>query len=236
MRVRYVPDAPAWPPLPRTIVCETGCVKEGFKTVNGRNVPLPRDASDPIPLGHAYWLASTPDNSISTDWIDLSQPRLRFAHSEAERRYQSLSTRLRTMMDMLPPRPAVGVVTARLNAATVIFPSMWLALILGAVGLAFRPEKDLRFLIYLAGTGLVLMLANSFGLPATPHYRAPFDPYFALFGIAGLVGSGGISVFRVRVGVSSDSRSEGRQDMAPDPSHFLPGHGAQQGGDCGERQ
>ena len=183
----YYPPAATAPPPRRTIICELGCVEPGFMTVDGQRVPIPTQ-NEPIPTGNAYWLASTPDNSISTDWSSLAQPRLVFEDPADQRRFDRLSAELWEMMALLPSRDGSGRLVHALNFVTQTYPSMWIWIVIGAVGLWFRRPRHLRILGFLCGLAVVNIVGTALGEPAAPEYRLPLDPLFILFGVIGLIG------------------------------------------------
>ena len=189
MLATYFPPVPSSPPPTRTILCELGCFGEGFVTIAGRRLPSPSERGEPIPTGHAYWLASTPDNRITTDWTTISRPSFRFERPGDAARFERLSSDLRELMSQLPSRDGSHFVAASLRSISDLYPSMWIWLLVGAVGLAFRPQRNLRVLVFLCFLGLALVGLNALGEPPAPEYRMPADPLFVLFGIIGLVGS-----------------------------------------------
>ena len=189
LTAKYFPPVPSSPPPPRTILCELGCFGDGFVTVNGRKLPEPIEPGEPIPTGHAYWLASTPDNRITTDWSVISRPRLRFDRPGDAAHFERLSSDLAALMSQLPSRDGVSFVGARLRSVSDLYPAMWIWLLVGAIGLALRPQRHVALLVFLCSLGLALVGFTALGEPAAPEYRMPADPLFVLFGIAGLVGS-----------------------------------------------
>ena len=104
LAAKYFPLVPLSPPPPRTILCELGCFGEGFVTISGRRLPSPSKPGEPIPTGHAYWLASTPDNRITTDWTVISRPRFQFDRPATPPDFERLSSDLRELMSQLPSR------------------------------------------------------------------------------------------------------------------------------------
>ena len=159
--------------------------------VKDRELPLIFEPGDVIPAGNSHWLASTPDNSITTDWTILAHPRLRFISASAQAHFDSLSGKLDSFMKQLPAREPVGWAAYYLNSATLSFPAMPIWLLVGVVGLALRPERNLWILVSLCASAVALVIVTSLGLPGSAEYRIPIDPLIILFGVAGLMGSSG---------------------------------------------
>jgi len=183
----HYPHVPGWPPVPRTIRCELTCAGKGFVVRNGRRLPAPYYPDETIPTSHSYWLESTPDNSITTDWTDIANPRLKFRTAEQQRAFDDLSSRLHVAMQRLPPREPVAVLGKVANRLTELLPRMWVWLVVGAAALLLRNISNRRFLLALPVIGLSVLVITSLGLPGHPEYRLPFDPLFILFGIGGLM-------------------------------------------------
>ena len=192
------PRVAKWPPRPLTIRCELACSGEGTIVRNGRVLPAPYYPDETIPYGHAYWLQSTPDSSISTDWSDLAQPRLVFKTADQERAYSALSSRLANATRNLPPREPVTSFTAVANLMAELLPSMWTWLLIGIAGIVWHVRFNRRLLLALPLMGVSFILINSLGLPGSQEYRLPFDPIFILFGVAGFAGVGAAISDRAR--------------------------------------
>jgi hypothetical protein len=187
----YTPSAKQAPPPLRTIECEVACSGKGFIKVRGKLVPEPWDQSDPIPRGYAYWLDSTPDNSISTDWSSLAYPEFRFEDHDARERYERLSADLREMVSTLPSRDGSFAMASRLNRLTKLWPSMLILVLLGAAGLLLRPQRQKRILVFVCALGLAVVVGTALGSPAAAEYRVPVDPLFILFAVAAVIGGRG---------------------------------------------
>jgi hypothetical protein len=186
----YEPPAPRWPPPPRTILCELRCFGEGFVEVGGRRLPALPEAGDLVPIGRSYWLSSTPDNSISTDWSVLEHPKFRFSDPRTTERHKELSADLSQLMAKLPSRWGKKRVADGLNFVTrSIYPPMWLWVLIGAVGLAVARLPSSRILVYVCLLALGTVGFNALGSPPAPEYRLPIDPLFILFGVAGVAGA-----------------------------------------------
>jgi hypothetical protein len=191
MVAHYAPTAAQAPPPLRSIECEVACAGEGPIKVAGKWVPKPWDEQDPIPRGYAYWLDSTPDNSISTDWSSLAYPEFRFEDPDAGERYQRLSADLREMVSTLPSRDGSFAMASRLNRLTKLWPSMLILVLLGAAGLLLRPQRQKRILVFVCALGLAVVVGTALGSPAAAEYRVPVDPLFILFAVAAVIGGRG---------------------------------------------
>ena len=183
----YAPVAP-WPPRAPTIRCELACSGPGTVIRNGKSLPAPFYPDEAITTGHSYWLESTPDSSISTDWSDLANPRLEFRSPDQQQAFAELSTRLAAAQRDLPPRKPLAPLMKIANLMTELLPSMWIWLLIGVAGLV-RVRFDRRLLVALPAIGVAFIFINSLGLPGSQEYRLPFDPLFILFGVAGFVGA-----------------------------------------------
>jgi len=182
------PPVAIWPPRPRTIRCELACFGEGTVVRDGKVLPAPYYPDETIPLGHSYWLESTPDSSISTDWSNLANPRFAFKTAAGERAFSELSSGLAGAIRNLPPRKPVTALMPIANLMTELLPSMWTWLLIGVVGIVWHVRFDRRLLLALPLMGVSVILINSLGLPGSQEYRLPLDPIFILFGIAGFAG------------------------------------------------
>jgi hypothetical protein len=186
----YTPRAPRTPAPYHTIECgRFSCAGRGFVKVHGKWLPEPWDKAEPIPRGHAYWLQSTPDGSISSDWSSLAFPRFKFDNREAEQRYERLSDDLSELMSRLPPRDGWHAMAGRLNSITKLYPAMLVWVLVGAVGLLFRPQRQTRVLVFLCLLGLAVVVGTAMGSPSSARYRLSVDPLFIVFGVAGLLGA-----------------------------------------------
>ncbi|HVF39672.1 MAG TPA: hypothetical protein VM939_07205 [Gemmatimonadaceae bacterium] len=183
----YPPRSPK-PPSPRSIRCEITCVGEGTVIRNGRVLPAPYYPDETIPVGHSYWLESSPDRSIATDWSDISNPRLTFKTPEMQNAFVRLSSDLHQMMLQLPPRRAITGLPAVANVLADLLPSMLIWLMLGLAGL-FRVRRGRLIMLCLPVMALAFIGVTALGLPAHPAYRLPFDPLLILFGVAGFFGT-----------------------------------------------
>jgi hypothetical protein len=188
--------APQSPPPRRTIECELSCVDEEGRTIEvaGRRLPAPWDHAEPIPRGHHYWLQSTPDDSIKSDWSSLTNPRFRFEDPRIEARYERLSHDLAQLMAKLPSRDGSFAWAGRFNnSIEPRLPPMLFWLLVGAVGLAIAPLPHTRVLLFLCFLALAGVVSAALAAPSAPWYRLPFDPLFILFGCAGAL-SGGLAL------------------------------------------
>ena len=183
----YAPKA-AWPPVPRTIRCELACIGKGTVVRNGLVLPAPYYPDETIPQAHSYWLESTPDSSISTDWSDLYRPRLAFTTAEKERAFTELSAGVAKALENLPPRQPVVWPRKVANLMSELLPPMWVWLLLGVAGLAWKVRFDRRLLVMLPVMAVAFTVITAMGLPPSQEYRLPFDPMMILFGIAGFFG------------------------------------------------
>lgn len=198
-KARYTPPAPESPPPPRTIECELGCTGQGFVEVGGRRLPAPLDEAEPIPRSHQYWLQSTPDDSIQSDWASLAHPGFRFDEPEAARRYAELRADLAGLVGKLPSRAGSFTWSARLNDSLGSrLPPMAAWLVLGALGLAIRLPRRAGLLIFLCILGLASVVTAALAAPSVAFYRLPFDPVFILFGSAGAVSGAAVLAERLR--------------------------------------
>lgn len=184
---RRVPT-PLSPPPPRTIECGLGCVDEDGATVEvaGRRLPAPASDSDPIPRGHHYWMQSTPDDSIESDWSSLEMPRFRFEDPGVEARYEELSRNVQELMSELPNRDGSFAWAGRFNnSIEPRLPPMLVWLLVGVVGLVIAPLRNSRVLLFLGFLGLFAVVTGALAAGAAAWYRLPYDPLFILFGSAG---------------------------------------------------
>ena len=183
----YAPVA-GWPPEPRTIRCELACAGKGTVLRNGKPVPAPYYPDETISAGHAYWLQSTPDSSISTDWSNLAEPTLRFKSATQEQAFAALSANLASALRNIPPRKPVARLMKVANVLSELLPSMWIWLLFGLAGFIWNVRFGRRLLLALPAMAVAFLFINSLGLPPSAAYRLPFDPIFILFGVTGLAG------------------------------------------------
>jgi hypothetical protein len=188
--MRDVSYAPVVPPRPqqRTIRCELACVGSRTVTRNGIALPAPYYADETIPQPHSYWLESTPDTSVWTDWSNLAAPRLAFKSPDQARAFDDLSAGLSRLMRNLPPRTPIGALMKVANLASEVLPAMSMWLVVGLIGLLLNRSMDRRLLGGLAAIAAGVILINALGLPPNADYRLPFDPVFILFGVSGITG------------------------------------------------
>jgi hypothetical protein len=186
------------PPLKRTIECEVSCVDldGGTIEVAGRRLPAPLDHSEPIPRAHQYWLQSTPDDSIRSDWSSFERPRFVFEDPQVEERYESLSRNLGELTSKLPSRDGSYAWAGRFNNTIAPkLPPMLAWIVVGAVGLAIAPLPRTRVLVFFCLLSLAAITGAAIGFAFNPGYRVPFDPLFILFGCAGAL-SGGRAIWQ----------------------------------------
>jgi len=141
-----------------------------------------------IPGSYVWWLASTPDSSIYSNWRPRGDGEVVFQRPHHGRRFAQLSTEQNELL-ALPYRDGFTRVATVLNDLTIMIPSMLAWVFVGFVGLFFRRRCRLRLLLFVLGVGVVVVVGTALGEPATLEYRMPVDPLFILFGIAGLAGA-----------------------------------------------
>jgi hypothetical protein len=151
----------------------------------------PPPSGELIPASRLWWLASTPDSSIRNDWSSLDRPTLRFSHRGQAQRYEHLYRDYFRLLNMLPPRDGSVRLARKLNSLTILYPNMFVCLLVGALGVVFRRPPRLGLLLFLVGLAGTLVVGTALGEPATLEYRMPVDPVFVLFGLVGLIGAHG---------------------------------------------
>jgi hypothetical protein len=157
--------------------------------VQGQLPPPP--PGELIPASRLWWLASTPDSSISWDWRSLARPTIRFGDPGEAQRYKRLYRDYFRLLNMLPSRDGSARVARKLNSFTILYPNMLVCLIVGTLGVIFRRPRRLGLLLFLVCLASALVVGTALGEPATLEYRMPVDPVFVLFGLVGLIGAHG---------------------------------------------
>jgi hypothetical protein len=163
---------------------------ESYKTVviAGRRLPKPTDGQL-IPGSRLWWLASTPDRHITTDWSSFRHPRLRFSSPREQANAEELFRGLVRFEEHLPARR--GSKSAA-EAQTEIFrhyptPATWL--LLGALAMLVWSPRGASVLLTLTLLAGAVLVVTYFGEPPLLGYRVPLDPVFILFGITGITGA-----------------------------------------------
>jgi hypothetical protein len=164
-----------------------GGLPQSTIVVDGRTLPRPTEG-EPIPASNLWWLASTPDERIATDWSNLADPRLVFREHRDAAAYDRLERRLQRLRADLPDRAGSSAVTDVLNGISSAFPPMLVWIAAGLIALAVRRPRGALVGLALCGFALALLLASALGEPSTIEYRIPLDPIFVLFAAVMLFG------------------------------------------------
>lgn len=164
-----------------------GPQRESFVLRGGRWLPAPTEGQ-PIPASHVDWQLSTPDQSIRMDWSSIEHPQIRFARAWQARLYDDVRHRIRELEAKLGTRNGSGAVADPLNTIARQFPDLWVWLLAGAVGIAFRRPVRAPIALTLIGFALASVLVASLTQPLFLQYRIPLDPIILLFGVVGLFG------------------------------------------------
>ena len=154
--------------------------------------PLP-PPGELISQSRLWWLASTPDSSIWYDWssrANFTAPPIQFADPRQAQHYDRIYAKYWPMLNMLPPRDGSSFVAGKLNAISLLYPNMFVCLLVGALGFAVRRPRPICLLFFLTALALTLVVGTALGEPATLEYRMPVDPVFVLFGLVGVLGAG----------------------------------------------
>jgi len=188
LNARYTPIAKQAPPDPFTVECGPGCVGDGYVEIEGRRLPEPFEEGEPIPNGAFHWFQSQPDQDVSLEWTSFESPRFRFEDEETRRRYLELRDDIDALMAKLPSRDGSTALADALNDVTRLQPTMALWLLVGGLGLWFWPVANRRILVFVCALALTVVVGAALSFPSGVEYHVPSDPFFILFGMAGLFG------------------------------------------------
>lgn len=165
--------------------------------IHGRRVPTPTEGQ-PIPASRLWWLASTPRQTLWTDWSSLAHPVLRSREPGGDLRIASLERRTAGLLNRVPDRSGSVSLARGLNWIARHYPSPRLWVLVGLIGFAIARGRSAAFPGLLAVGSALLIVGTSLGEPAVLEYRLPFDPVFVFFGVAGLAAAIRARPFRGR--------------------------------------
>jgi hypothetical protein len=155
-------------------------------TYNAKGLPVPSEGQL-IPASNLWWLASSPDQRIQSDWENYYRTgKLVIKDPALAQRQAQLGQKLEQMLAVLPSRDGLTGVAAILNELACFYPPMLLWIAIGALGLAFRRDSRDRALWFMVALSLVYLLVSFTGMNTVVAYRLPFDPIFILTGSIGI--------------------------------------------------
>jgi hypothetical protein len=170
-------EAPTTHPAPPT--------PRGSVVIRGRRLPKP--VGEVLPGGVVWWLASSPDGRVYTDWSSIWNPVERYRTAADARAAARTKRDLATLAAKFPARDGSKGLAAVLNAWSRVFPPMLVWIGVGALALAVRRPADVLPFVVLAGLSLLLIVVTALGQPFDVQYALPVFPAFILFAVAAIV-------------------------------------------------
>ncbi len=150
-------------------------------------LPTPSEG-EPIPAARQGAYVSTPDAHIREVWTSATEHTIVFDDPRDQQRFNRLNERMAELVVRFPTRRDSGWLRLQLNHASKAYPPLWLWLLAGVIGLAWRRPATPLAPIVLTAAALILLLATVLGVYSVPEYAVPVAPSFILLGAVGLVG------------------------------------------------
>ena len=161
-----------------------GTIKSSESTQDGKKLPTPSE-NQLIPRPALFWLASAPEKTRSTDWSDLSNPKVLFLDSEVQRNFDLRQKTLGAFPDLPNRVGSYGLSKFLNNVTKYIYPGIIVWVIAGITGLFIRPFYlgKLSALIQLMALSMILVVA--LGIGNRVMYSLPLYPVLFLWGTIG---------------------------------------------------
>ena len=153
--------------------------------VHGRRLPTPLQG-EPIPQQRLFWLDSTPDGRIRTDWSDVAHPVTRYRDPADRAGAEAVQRRLDDWSRDVPSRPGATWLSTGLNGISSKLPPMLVWLLLGLPSLLLWRLPQVRALIAVTAGAVLVIGVTALGEPTTLEFALPFQPLFILFGLTGV--------------------------------------------------
>jgi energy-converting hydrogenase Eha subunit C len=152
--------------------------------VAGKSLPLPSE-DQLIPASHMWWLASTPDNSVTYNWQNLGNPVPVFRDPEVQSIFESISASEKQFTN-IPIREGNTRISQLLNKITNrLYPPMLVWIIIGMIGFVLQFDFKNKVLAFIFAISIGSVLLTVAGTQDYIEYRIPFDPVFILMGTVG---------------------------------------------------
>ena len=154
------------------------------------DLPVPSEG-EPIPSSRQAGYLSTPDGRIREVWTSPSEHHIVFDDPTDTARAAEIDRQVNELLGRFPDREVRNDVVRRLNSASRWYPRPILWLALGLVAAAVWRSRRLLTPLVLAGAALLLLLATSLAVYATPEYAVPVVPAFIVLVTTGVLGRAG---------------------------------------------
>ena len=178
----------SWPFLQPTSVRDVPGSAPATISVHGRRLPKPTEG-EPIPASHLWWLASTPDGHIGTDFSSFTRPHFVFRTPQQAARAADLTNEVNGLIADVPNRNGSPLVERWLARWTRVFPRAWMWIVVGLLGTLIRRPKGALVLMALCLVALAIVVGSALGEPTVLQYRVPVDPLLFIFASGALLGT-----------------------------------------------